>query len=74
MLQSITVHELYLYPVKSAKGFSVKGSSVDQFGLKLDRRWMVIDEKNCFVTQRECPTMSTLEAKLGNSFLELSVK
>ena len=71
---NIIVQELYLYPVKSAKGFALQGSLIDKFGLQFDRRWMIIDEKNCFVTQRECPKMAILQTQIKDSFLGLSMR
>ena len=69
----IIVQELYLYPVKSAKGLTLQGSLIDKFGLEFDRRWMIIDENSCFVTQRECPKMATLQTQIKDSFLRLSM-
>ena len=34
-------------------------------GLEYDRRWMLIDEANRFVSQRECPKMSLIRIELS---------
>jgi uncharacterized protein YcbX len=34
---------LHVYPVKSCGGFSPPEWDVDHFGLRHDRRWMVVD-------------------------------
>jgi uncharacterized protein YcbX len=35
---------------------------VDRFGLTGDRRWMLVDEKGCFLSQRELPRLARLTA------------
>ena len=53
--------EINIYPIKSLRGISLRQSKVEDRGLEFDRRWMVVDEKNQFLTQREFPKMATLE-------------
>lgn len=47
------VSSLYIYPIKSLPGIELQSSEVDLRGLKFDRRWMLIDENNRFISQRE---------------------
>ncbi|NVK38259.1 MAG: MOSC domain-containing protein [Gammaproteobacteria bacterium] len=51
------ISQLYQYPVKSLKGREMSSMEIDDFGPKWDRRWMLVDEKGRFVTQRQCPKM-----------------
>jgi uncharacterized protein YcbX len=51
--------EINVYPVKSLGGISLKTAVVESRGLQFDRRWMLTDEKNQFLTQRDFPTMAT---------------
>jgi len=38
--------EIYIYPIKSLGGIPVNSAEVTDRGLKLDRRWMLVDEDN----------------------------
>lgn len=51
------------YPVKSLRGLSLESSSVDDFGIKGDRRWMLVDAEGRFVTQRKHPVMGTISVE-----------
>jgi uncharacterized protein len=46
------VTELWTYPIKSLGGIRVQSAKVLQKGLETDRRWMLIDDQNIFLTQR----------------------
>lgn len=52
--------EIIVYPIKSLKGVSLRSAVVEERGIRSDRRWMLIDEKGRFLTQREEPRMATL--------------
>src|ERR1700694_4124124 len=43
---------LNIYPIKSTHGIARAESEVDGFGLRYDRRWMVIDGSGQFLSQR----------------------
>jgi uncharacterized protein YcbX len=62
----LVVSELYIYPVKSLGGISLLSSAVTSRGLQYDRRWMLVDENNNFLTQREHPIMALLKTALEN--------
>jgi uncharacterized protein YcbX len=49
---SLLVSEINIYPIKSLGGISLQASDVLQKGLRHDRRWMLMDEDNVFLTQR----------------------
>lgn len=51
---------LHIYPIKGARGISVPRVELEERGLRLDRRWMVVDESGLFCTQRELPELGTL--------------
>jgi len=53
-----------IYPVKSLKGISVNEAIVEDRGLRYDRRWMLVDENNKFLTQREFPVMAAISIQL----------
>lgn len=49
---SAILSQISVYPIKSCGGIAVDSWIVDELGLTLDRRWMVIDESGRFQTQR----------------------
>lgn len=52
------IKELYLYPIKSLAGIRVESAKAEEMGFENDRRWMLIDEENQFITQRKYPNLS----------------
>jgi uncharacterized protein YcbX len=62
----LVVSELYIYPVKSLGGISLQSAAVTSRGLQYDRRWMLVDENNTFLTQREHPAMALLKTAIEN--------
>ena len=65
----LTVSQLFIFPVKSLAGFSVPTAVVTNRGLEHDRRWMLVDAHNQFLTLREYPKMALLHTALTNSQL-----
>ena len=70
------VSGLFIYPVKSAKGIQLDEMNFDLLGPLFDRRFMIIDEENKMLTQRECPILSTLKTQINfeKEELTLSIK
>ena len=68
------VSSLNIHPVKSLRGLSVSSAEVDALGAVGDRRFLVIDAKGDFITQRSVPSMATVGAFLGESTLTLRAK
>lgn len=63
------VSELFIYPIKSLGGIPVLSASVTDRGFEFDRRWMLVDSNNCFLSQRECPQMALLQVVLSDAGL-----
>ncbi|WP_183559541.1 MOSC domain-containing protein [Mucilaginibacter sp. SP1R1] len=63
----LTISELYIYPIKSLGGVSLTSAEVTDRGFKHDRRWMLVDEQNRFLTQREFPQMALLKVLLKSN-------
>jgi uncharacterized protein len=59
------ISEINIYPIKSLAGIALDTALVEDRGLQFDRRWMLVDEKNRFLTQREFPVMSRIKVELG---------
>lgn len=51
------ITRLFRYPVKSLRGLEVDYLELDDFGPRGDRRWMIVDAKGRFVTQRKYPQL-----------------
>jgi len=60
----LSVSELTIYPIKSARGVSLDSIKLNALGPECDRRWMVIDSNNTFVTQRKFPKMCMIATEL----------
>ncbi len=54
------ISEINIYPVKSLKGTGLTEATVEQRGLQFDRRWMLVDDDNRLITQREVPRMALI--------------
>lgn len=63
----LQVTAINLYPIKSCRGIAVDNAMVEARGLRGDRRFMLIDGNNRFVTQRQYPGMVNLSVTLGDS-------
>ena len=55
--------EIWIYPIKSLGGIRLPASRVLKKGLLHDRRWMLVNEKNEFLTQRAFPAMARFKMK-----------
>ncbi|WP_193161742.1 MOSC domain-containing protein [Microbulbifer hainanensis] len=56
------ISALYHFPVKSLQGHSGNALVLDRYGAVGDRRWMLVDADNQFVTQRRLRAMARLRA------------
>jgi len=75
--QQAEVVALFLYPVKSMRGFQLDSATLTPSGLQTgdglcDRQWMVVDSKGRFVTQRQYPKMAAITPSLQEDHLLLT--
>jgi uncharacterized protein YcbX len=66
--------QIFIYPIKSLGGIPLLSSIAEERGLKYDRRWMLIDENDSFLTQRQYPQMALFNVKIDGEFLTVSLK
>lgn len=66
------ISELYIYPIKSLGGIKLDKATVTDRGFKYDRRWMLIDDNNRFISQRECAGMALLKTSISDEFLTVT--
>jgi hypothetical protein len=63
-MAALQLSEIWIYPVKSLGGIRVKSARVFEKGLEYDRRWMLIDRDNDFMTQRIYPKMALFKLQI----------
>ncbi len=66
------ISKLFIYPIKSLGGISIESSAVEMRGLKYDRRWMLIDENNRFLSQREIPELAGFNLAMGTNDISVT--
>ena len=71
-MESLTVTQLNIYPVKSCRGIGVTSMAVSDWGPEWDRRLMLIDENGRFVTARKYPRLLSVIVGLGINGLTFS--
>jgi uncharacterized protein YcbX len=59
-VQLLSIH---VYPLKGGSAVDLPGSRVEPWGLAGDRRWLLVDRKDRFITQREHPELARLTAR-----------
>ena len=68
-MKDLRLSEIWIYPVKSLGGIRLNSSKVLEKGLPFDRRWMLTDENNVFMTQRILPQMALFKLALNDKHL-----
>lgn len=66
------VKELYIYPIKSLAGIRVENAKAEEMGFENDRRWMLIDDNNQFITQRKYPNLSQFYPEINGDKIIIS--
>jgi uncharacterized protein YcbX len=69
---STTLASLHIYPIKSCAQVTLDFAVVEKRGLAHDRRWMIVDENARFISGRELPWLTLLQAKPDANGLTLS--
>ncbi len=70
----LQVSQLFIYPIKSLGGISVTSAQVTDRGFQYDRRWMLVDVNNEFITQRDFPKMALLQVQIKEDGLHVQHK
>jgi uncharacterized protein YcbX len=63
--------EIWIYPVKSLGGIRLSTAMVLEKGLVHDRRWMLVDENNVFMTQRVFPALALFKTRFQAEGIEI---
>ncbi len=67
----VSVSELFVYPVKSARGMAKARARVAATGFEWDRQWMLVDAKGTFLSQRTHPQLTRIVPELTDAALVL---
>ena len=67
----LLVSRLFVYPVKSLGGIEVREAEAGARGFRHDRRWMLVDDRGVFMTQRGHPRMSLVRVRVEGDRLSL---
>ena len=58
---------IHIYPLKAARAVDLEESFVEPCGLADDRRWLLVDEKGRFISQREEPSLARVVVTCGRA-------
>lgn len=71
-MTEVTISGLFVYPIKSCAGIALEQATLTVTGLEQDRRWMLVNEKGRFVTQREQGRLALIIPTLQGAGLQVS--
>jgi uncharacterized protein YcbX len=66
---TLTVTDIYIYPIKSCRGIRLPAAELDTWGLQYDRNWMVVTPAGKFLTQRDVPRLALIETAIESDHL-----
>src|SRR5437868_12495287 len=70
----LCISQLFVYPIKGLGGVALSSAKLTDRGIQYDRRWMLIDENNRFLSQRELHELSLFQVKIDEEQLEVTHK
>lgn len=69
MHSKFIIQDIFIYPIKSLGGIRLEEAWADERGFQYDRRWMLVDRKGNFLTQREHPKMAFFQVVMTQDSL-----
>ena len=73
-MNEYNVTGIYVYPIKSLGRVKLSQTLVESRGLRYDRRWVLIDDNNKFMTQREHEKMALVKVYIHEKVLKLTYR
>src|SRR5882757_3871346 len=67
----LKISQLYIYPVKSLGGIAIDKALVTDRGFEYDRRWMLVDHNNLFISQREVHQMALMRLQITDQGIRI---
>ena len=71
-MSEIRLEAIHIHPVKSCRRIEVDEANVLSTGLAHDRQWQIVDAEGGCVTQRNQPSLATVETALDGDDVVLS--
>ncbi|MFA5982741.1 MAG: MOSC N-terminal beta barrel domain-containing protein [Methylococcaceae bacterium] len=71
-MTSTSLTGIYIYPIKSLAGFQADRWNVTETGLEYDRKWMLIDHNQHFLSQRKLPKMALITTRISPPYLVIT--
>jgi uncharacterized protein YcbX len=63
-MNPLFVSEITIYPIKSCGGIAIQSAEFDDYGIKTDRMFMIVDENSIPITQRDVPELALVKTEL----------
>lgn len=73
-MSGLRLTEIWIYPIKSMGGIRLNSAKVEGKGLKFDRRWMLVDENNMFITQRKISALALFKLEMNLDYFTVQFK
>lgn len=67
-----SLNSIFVYPIKSLAGIPLNQSVVTKTGLEYDRKWMLVDAHQQFLSQRSLPKMALIKTQITDQRLIVS--
>ncbi len=71
-MHAMTLSQLWIYPVKSLGGIQMNSWTCEQKGFRYDRRWMLLDSKGTFITQRINPKLALFKLHWNQTSFQIT--
>jgi len=68
----LQISQLYIYPIKSLGGIALNEAIITDRGFQYDRRWMLVDHNNLFISQREVHQMALMKLALTDNGVQVT--
>jgi len=68
---SYVVSDVIVYPIKSLAGIQTNQAKALKAGFEYDRRWMLLDKNNVFLTQRHLPQLALFIPEINSTNLSV---
>ena len=73
-MNPLHISDIFIYPIKSLAGISANESKVESRGLQYDRRWVLVNDDNVFVHQRDHHEMVFLQPEITGDKIQVTHK
>lgn len=73
-MKTMYLQDIYSYPIKSLGGVRLDQANLQERGLEHDRRWMLVDKKGIFLSQRKHPKMALLQTQITDRGISVEEK